>query len=831
MSAHHPSARTALLWLLLLTTFILLAAGATPQARAAAPPIRTRLRRPLTFEPNRGQAEASAEFIARTSDGIFLLSRTGIATGTPAHDRLRFAGQPLLVWDGALPGPNLEGALPLRGRAHYYEGRDPNAWITNVPFFEAVRCESLYPQVDVVYYANRNRLEYDLIVAPGGDPNQIRMRIDPPTRVAVRSDGGLELTRGRTRLVQHRPRIYQRTSRGTRPVAGRYRMANGSGVTRGTRYLSLEVGTYDRSEPLVIDPTLVYATYQGSSQFDVIRAVGSPTAPSGNRLIYTAGSRGNVGVLSGYNLSQEGPNSLSFESFLVGVFNALALDEANDLYAAGRTDSSSLPVVQEIFSDRPGPDAFVGRFRPNGQLRGFLTYLGGAGTDEATALYVDTDDSIYVAGTTDSDDFPVTGNGFRNAKRGGKDGFVCRILQPGHQYNYATCFGGNGDDAIRDMDGGVNSQSETALFFTGTTTSTRFFPIESDSNAGDPPFQRNKDAGTDAFAFHLARRAGTSNFELRWSTYVGGSATDVANSIVSPDNTNVFLCGTTNSPDFPHPSSPAIRGTTDAFIIQITSGGSRVPQGRFLGGTGIENARSIRRILGGLLLTGSTTSLNFPLLGPLFPFGQFLNANNEDTTHTDAFVTLLSDTLEIRFSTLLGGSDNDTGLAVGRDSFGDAVVAGSTLSTNFPVQPGAAQETLGGDGDGFLALIDRDPPVSSGAGLGGYWNPIRQGTFGERAPISRIQGVFTVQSQGADPARATVVAIYRSADTTLDAHDTQVHRLRVPPVPVGGTQDVPFHLVLRGRVSGQHLIGVVDFTNVINEPNEGNNVVVSPPLR
>ena len=210
---------------------------------------------PLSFEANHGQAEGSGDFLARgpgyllalfPTEAVFALGSAaprqeplpGAAeTSTPATAAPPFVLRMNIL--GANPAAVVAGERELEGKANYLIGNDPALWRTNVPTFGRVRYAEVYPGIDVIYYGNQERLEYDFVVAPGRDPGVITLAFAGAERCEVEPEtGDLLLHAGGHTIRQHKPISYQETDGGRREVASRY------AVTRGGR-VSFEVENYD----------------------------------------------------------------------------------------------------------------------------------------------------------------------------------------------------------------------------------------------------------------------------------------------------------------------------------------------------------------------------------------------------------------------------------------------------------------------------------------------------------------------------------------------------------------------------------------------------------
>ena len=283
--------------------------------------------------------------------------------------------------------PALEGAGQLPSRTNYLLGGVASRWRVGAPQYSAVRYREIYPGIDLVFHGASGTLEYDFVVNSGADPSRIRLAFDGARGVSIDAAGDLVLRTATGELRSHRPLVYQEGPR--REIAGNY-------VVHGHE-ARFRLAAFDRTRPLVIDPILTYATYFGGGESDEA--------------------------------------------------NAIAVDRDGNAYVAGVTRSTGLPATAGAVqgASRGGFDAFVLKLSASGALV-WLTYLGGAGTDSATAIAVDAAGNPYVAGFTSSANFPVTAGVFQAANRGGQNVFVAKLNAAGTALVYSTLVGGGGTD-------------------------------------------------------------------------------------------------------------------------------------------------------------------------------------------------------------------------------------------------------------------------------------------------------------------------------------------------------------------------------------------------
>jgi beta-propeller repeat-containing protein len=330
----------------------------------------------------------------------------------------------------------------------------------------------------------------------------------------------------------------------------------------------------------------------------------------------------------------------------------------------------------------------------------YSTIFGGSSTDSITALAVDSTGAAYVAGFTTSYDLPSI-SPFQSASAGSNDIFVAKLNPDGSGLAFCTYVGGRGDDRAY----ALAIDSSGAAYVTGSTTSTAF-PVRS-------PIQSALSGSKDAFVFKLSPVGNA----LVFSTYLGGSSSDVANGIAVDPTGNVFVTGDTTSANFPTTVYQRTnRGGQDAFVVKLAAAGGPMLYGTYLGGTYDDHSAAIAVDAGGTAyITGSTYSANFPLASAM----QTAIGGGQD-----AFVARLNASgSALVYSTYLGGSSGslgypETGNAIAVDIQGNAYVTGSTSSTNFPLLR-AAQPVRRGSMDAFIVKLNLAGSLVNSTYLGG----------------------------------------------------------------------------------------------------------------
>ena len=526
----------------------------------------------ISFVENRGQWQHPYRYEAQMHDAALFLDAEGLTVALRSHSahpypnigptlfhayRMHFVG-------GNTPEPY--GYMPQNTTVNYMIGSSPALWRSKVPQYDAVIYSNLYDNIDFEIYGASNAIKYNFIVHANGDTRLIIIEYEGTDGVEVTRDGTLRIRTSVRDVVEMKPYAFQ-------TVNGKQTVVDSWWRVRRTRdgYFRayIEIGDYDHSIDLIIDPVLIFSTYTGST----VDNWGTTATYDSQRNVYTGGLVFGIGY------------------------------------------PVSLGAYQSSFNGNC--DIGIFKFDSSGTQRLYATYLGGSLADMPHSLIVNSFDELIVFGTTGSLDFPVTSGAYQTSHNGGdslcyedfdqiafpqgSDIFVCRLSTDGTQLLASTYVGGSGNDGLnyrpdysRNHDiiyGGNDSlyynygdgargeiiTDNLNNIYIGSTTFSTDFPTT-------PGCVQSTSGGRqDGVAFKLDHNLRT----LLWSTYLGGTMDDAVYSIDVDSSYNLLVCGGTSSNDFPITEGSFQTsyggGSADGFVSKISYGGERLIASSYVG--------------------------------------------------------------------------------------------------------------------------------------------------------------------------------------------------------------------------------------------------------
>jgi hypothetical protein len=696
---------------------------------------------PLAFEQNQGQTDAQVKYMARgngytlfltATDAVFSL-RTPSAESKSSDVRrstqLRTKGLPAqrnpqkdstaavrMQLVGANSQSRISASGQLPGKSNYFIGNDPSKWQTDVAHYSRVSYQDVYPGVNLAFHGAQRQTEFDFVVAPGADPTPIGFHFTGAQGIKTDDSGNLVISSTAGNVLLHKPFAYQEQNGARQPVDARF-------ILKANNQVSFELGNYDRSRELVIDPSVSYAysTYLGGSGNDEGYAI----AFDGSGDAYVTGQTASTdfpttsgafqttlkGTVNAFvtKVAANG-SSLVYSTYIGGTGssgdsgNAIAVDGSGEAFVAGGTTSANFPHTTGVFQTtlKGSGNAFVFELGPSGTLT-YSTFLGGTGKDTALGIALASDSSgdVLVAGRTSSADFPTLGPILTS---GG--GFVTKLNAAATALVYSTYLTVAGDSI-----NGIAVDSSDNAYVTGQTFSASFH-----TTTGAYQTTCGSCTAGNSNAFVTVINPGGSAYV--YSTFLGGNAIDASDGIAVDPTGNAYVTGVTTSSNFPTTTGAYQKtygGATDAFVTKLNSAGSALVYSTFLGGNAFDTGAGIALDANNnAYVTGQTSSANFPTSSAT---QASINGGN-NTTGSDAFVSELNATgSQLIFSTYLGGSGNEDdggfgGIAV--DSAGANIyVTGDTQSTDFPASSSAFQKSNGGGGNSDAFVVKYSQSTTS----------------------------------------------------------------------------------------------------------------------
>jgi hypothetical protein len=699
---------------------------------------------PLVFEPNVGQADPAARFLARASGYQIFFTDDDVTLALPSR-----VGEQNQAVD--LVRIKLQGARKLKFEAedrlasvsNYLRGQDPAGWRTGVPHYSKVRALSAYEGVDVVFYGKQRRIEYDFIVRPGADPSQIRLAFEGIKSKAIDAESGdLLLTTESGTMRQRKPSVYQQDAKGRRQIIeSRYKIAENGAI-------QVDLPGYDRTRALVIDPEIEFSTFFGGSQLDGFvrpqELLGSEIANSRmglsvdslNRPVISGASnsvdlplrnplqRRPIGSLDCF-IARFAPDgrSLDFATFIGGqsleIAESVGIDSQNRIVASGYTGSEDFPLVKPFQRALAGAyDVFVLRLSSDGRALDYSTYVGGTNNDTARRMIVDSSDRPWVVGSTRSSSFPTKNplvGGYNGSRwNGGSDGFVMRLSADGTAIDYSTLIGGSLDDGFQ----AIALDSQGRIYLGGFANSDNFPVRESVQGV----FTGNRKVNNFIDFDGIVMRLSADGLRIEYSSYLGGFGFDMVFAVVVDSQNRLFAAGGTSNGgggnfNFPRTDGQQLNGNNDIFVSRISSDGRELERSVLFGGNESEWAYAMALdSRGRVWLAGWTDSPNgFPTNGALTGAANYNGGRFGG--QRDGYLMRLSPDLRVEFSSYLGGSDDDFATSLQIDPRGRILVTGTTRSPSFPtvnpVQPRIADQQP--TDDAFLMrIVDETIGVGTG---------------------------------------------------------------------------------------------------------------------
>lgn len=692
---------------------------------------------PLTFVPNQGQFDGPAFFALQGKDKSIFFTQEGLtflltkqAAQAPSHLLARLdelgpvdaAAVPTsqgwalrLDFIDARPDAKPEPLEKAETVFSYFRGR-PTDWIGGVQACSSIIYRELWPGVDLVFSGTTSRMKHDFIVRPGADPASIRLAWRGADSVRITAGGEMEISTPLGAFQDEVPVAWQDVDGRRVEVLAAYALNESAGVqlaalggfsggqrTAGTdltHSYGFELGAYDPSRPLTLDPAvLVYSGFLGSNQNDW----GSGVAVDRSGCAYVTGYTHSAGtgfpVAVGPDTTLKGDyydafvaklnrtgTALVYCGFIGGsnhdTGKSVAVDSTGAAYITGDTKSSTsgdFPFPATVGPDLTyggQGDAFVAKVNTAGTALEYCGYIGDISSEDGNSIAVDRQGQAYVTGWTFSSNFPKSVGPDLSYNSNG-DAFVAKVAADGSSFVYSGYIGDSGLEQGEDIV--VDSQGQA---YVAGWTDGGLFPPDSSSPIGEDYF---------------IAKVSADGSSLTYGVLSGLAGNDRAKAIALDEQGQVYVVGYQGTNE----------NTRDAFVQKHDAAGSVVGNyGGTIGGASSETANGIALApQGQAVVIGTTNSTNFPVVDS--------DGDCSAMAGKNAFLVKLNSAGNDYVQCgCLGGSGDDFGMDVAVDRFGNAFVVGGTRSSDFPTKKGPVLDYKGFD-DVFVARI----------GAWGMWNP------------------------------------------------------------------------------------------------------------
>jgi hypothetical protein len=677
---------------------------------------------PLSFEANEGQTDERVKFLSRGMGyTLFLTSNAEavLSLQNSQGDKEDVKGK-----EGAIIRMKMVGARDdlqvnatgqMKSKTNYLEGSDQQKW-RHASMYERVKYKEVYAGIDVEYYGNQGQLEYDFIVSEGADTKNIKIGIEGADRVEINTEGELVLGIEDKEVKQHKPVIFEEKDGKRKEIEGKY-------VKIGEREVGFEIGEYDKSAKLIIDPVLVYSSYIGGLSANDPYA-GTDYAScievdeSGNA--YVAGQTGSIDfpkTTGAYNATSNRYggafvtkfNSIGSDLIYSTVIDqssvaGLAVDSLGNAYITGYGSPYYHPITPGAYNKLGIADSgvFVTKLNATGSD---LVYSAFLGKGYSRGLVVDSMGNTYITGHTYDSSYPTT-SGAYDTRPDSEDAFVTKLNAEGNDLVYSTFVGGTSLELAAEITIDVAGNA----YITGRTYSSDF---PATSGAYDTTYNGRDDA--------FITKINSTGSSLVYSTFLGGTSDEYSSGIAIDSLGNAYLTGYTFSSDFPTTAgaySTRNNGHIDAFVSKIDSTGSSLIYSTFLGGSVSDYSNGINvDSSGSAYVVGWSESYNFPVTAYA----------GTSSSSIKMFVTKLNPSgTGLIYSSGIAASFYPSGNhfnTFALDKSGNVYITGSLVSAyTYPTSMDAYDRSFDGYSDVFVTKLNSSGGYAYSTFLGGKYS-------------------------------------------------------------------------------------------------------------
>lgn len=691
----------------------------------------------MKFIENKGQWDSNIKFISERNGLVTTVTSSGIYFDFFQKEGNNISGDVIklnLVNSKAL---NFSPKEELNEKFNYFMGNNHSKWISNARTFKKLVAENVYEGIDFVYYIDNNTPRYDFVIEPHASTDQIVFQFEGTSDTKLKNEIIELITPS---VVVENSQLFA------------YQMVNGSQKQIDCKFIldgdkiTFNVGDYDKSKELIIDP-VIYSSYFGSSGDDIpnrvkyidennILLVGSTTSTDFRTTIgsydeeyadRTDAFVTKIKVINGEYIPQ-------FTTFL----GSLEFDEAIDveftndfILVTGVTESPDFPMLSPIMSSHGGgKDIFITTLSLDGSQLLKSTFYGGNGDDIVVEVSKDRNNYFLFAAHTTSTNIQTVAGPANNSRKGGIDILLFTVLPSIEAINMSSYIGGFLDDVPTDMFLDPNNED---IYLTGWTTSskgtaTNDFPIYplvkkvGWSYVGGP-VDETSNGGKDAFEMVLSKNA--QSFII--SGFLGGDGDDIGRGIYGDPNGNIYVMGetynNTKGAAFPvSTGSSEIQGTSDIFIVKyndlVEKSGAKTQllnYSKIINSPGSDIMAEMKKHPA---LNAFSAVLTSDGRFPKIDLSGLKAKNNIIYTEVDMVSGVVNN------SDVYGGNDDDFAVSLDFDKYNNTIIAGYSISNDFTVTSNAYQTKKSKNKDivlirnatGILSLLN--PPSNQSLCVG-----------------------------------------------------------------------------------------------------------------
>ncbi len=603
-------------------------------------------------------------------------------------------------WMGINKEAKIEKGNSLEGESNYYLQQCPDGAL-NVKSYSDVTYKSIYNGIDLKWYEREGNLEYDFIVSPNADPSKIKLQINGAKKLTINEKGELEITTPLGKITEMAPVAYQ----GGKKIKATWELKNNE--------LQFNISSYDHNKTLTIDPMVrLWGTYYGGTVSDRIRDVTTDASNNSYVVGFTSSTTaGTIIATTGAFQTTHAGGPAPFDAFVAkfnsagvrqwatfyggtgddyGMANALDGLATPNLYVTGYSNSTGIATAGAHQTTKNGVyDAFIVQFNSSTGARSWCTYYGSTNNDYGNDCATDGANNIIVVGTTSiapTSTLIATPGSHQSVTGGNTDGFIVKFNSSGVR-QWGSYYGGTTNEFVYGCD--VNKTSNDIAFVGYSSGSTSGIVTTGAYQTGG-----------NAFIVKF-NQSGVR----QWGTYYAGSNDEIFSCAISTAG-DVYAVGNDNSPSSSLGSvgshqSTAGGGTSDAFLVKISSNGATRLWGTYYGGSNADEAMACSLDnSGNVYMAGYTMST-----GNISSFGSHQTTFGGGAVN-DAFIAGFNPSGVRLFGSYYGGGLTDYGWSCKPDGAGNVYLAGSTSengTTNTISTAGGHQSVYGtGVDDGFL---------------------------------------------------------------------------------------------------------------------------------